>query len=346
MPVDKLGEQVGRSGTVDRMSEPFDPSVPFLRQDGLRAGLTKHALDGPGFRRLFGSVRLPASVTLTALLLARAALLVAPDAVISHHSAARLYGAVVPRSPLVHLTVRRAQDRRRREGLQWHVHPDPATWVFGGIRVTTPAQTFLDLAHDMDLVALVVLGDSLVHRGRVTPGQLVDAAQDRGSARARQAALLVRRGAESPMETKVRLLLVLAGLPEPRVQVTLVDEEGSPRYRLDLSYPELKVAIEYDGRHHAEDADQWGHDIDRREWLDGRGWRLVVVRSPDVHATPWATVLRIAGVLASRGFDKPLPAQAPAGFARHFPEQPWRATRRGRAADAPTADGSGAHVRG
>ena len=326
MPVDDGGRTPVPCGTVGLMKQDLDLTAPFLRQDGLRAGMTKHALDGPGFRRLFGSVRLAVTVRLTAQLLARAALLVAPDAVVSHHSAARLHGAVVPSSPLVHLTARRAQDRRRRAGLQWHVHPAPQTWVHRGVRVTTPAQTFLDLAHDLDLVDLVVLGDSLVHRGHVTPDQLVDAAHERGSALARQASLLVRKGAESPMETKVRLLLVLAGLPEPRVQLTLVDAQGSPRYRLDLSYPEIKVAIEYDGRHHAEDAGQWGHDIARREWLDGRGWRLVVVRSPDVHATPWATVLRVARVLASRGYDKSLPTLPPARFARHFPEQPWRAT--------------------
>lgn len=322
--MDTFCEAAAGSGTVTGMSGDLDTSVPFLRQDGLRAGLSKHALDGPGFRRLFGSVRHLASVALTARLLACAALLVAPEAVISHHSAARLYGAVVPHSPLVHLTVTRAQDRRRRQGLRWHVNAAVSTCWYRGILLTTPAQTFLDLAHELDLVDLVVLGDSLVHRGHLRPDQLVDAAERAGTALARQAALLVRSGAESPMETKVRLLLVLAGFPEPRVQFTVTDADGRPRYRLDLSYPELWVAIEYDGRHHAQDADQWGHDLTRREWLDGNGWRLIVLRSADVHATPWATVRRIAEVLASRGYDKPLPLVPPAPFTEHFPEQAWR----------------------
>lgn len=302
----------------------LNPSRPFLRADGLKAGLTKHALDGPRYLNLFGSVRVLATVAVDAFLLAQAALLVAPDAVLSHHSAARLYGAVVPDCPLVHLSTTDRERRRRRRGLQWHVSPTMATQTFRGLLVTTPAQTFLDLAHQLDLVDLVVLGDSLVHRGRVKPHELATAAEERGSALAQRAAALVRSGAESPMETKVRLLLVLAGFPEPRVQLSVRSRDGSIRYRLDLAYPDLRVAIEYDGRHHAEDAHQWGHDIERREWLDGRGWRVIVVRSPDVHATPWATVQRIAEVLTSRGYEKPLPVHAPAGFTEHFPEQPWR----------------------
>ena len=309
------------------MSSPdsdLDLSRPFLRQAGLAAGLSKHALDGPRFRRLFGSVRILATVDLDARLMAQAALLVAPGGVISHTTAAQIYGAAVPESPLVHLSARSPEDRRRRQGLQWHVNTAMQTKTHRGIRVTTPVQTFLDLAEHLDLVDLVVLGDSLVHRRRVRPDELVAAAQRSGTRLARRAASLVRKGAESPMETRLRLLLVLSGFPEPRVQLSLVDDDGLTRYRLDLSYPDLRVAIEYDGRHHAEDPRQWGHDIDRREWLDGRGWRVVIVRSPDIHATPWATVRRIAGVLAERGYDKPLPAWAPASVAEHFPEQPWR----------------------
>ncbi|MGC1209370.1 MAG: hypothetical protein WA880_15605, partial [Ornithinimicrobium sp.] len=69
---------------------------PFLRKQGIEAGLTKHQLDGPAYHRLFGSVRVTTQSQLTPEVLARAAMLVVPDAVISHHSAARLHGGVVP----------------------------------------------------------------------------------------------------------------------------------------------------------------------------------------------------------------------------------------------------------
>lgn len=98
-------------------------------------------------------------------------------------------------------------------------------------------------------------------------------------------------------------------------------------YRLDLSYPELRFAIEYDGRQHAEDAAQWGHDISRREWLDDHQWRLLILRATDVYDTPWETVRRIGKILATRGYDKPLPVEPPTAFRIHFPGRPWKAAR-------------------
>lgn len=308
----------------------LDERRPFLRRTGLAAGITRHRLDGPAFHRLFGTVRVSGEVRLTPSLLAAGALLLVPDAVVSHHTAARVLGGVVPDTEDTHLTVTRPQGRRRRPGLRCHVRPDVPTWRVGGLRVTTPEQTFTDLAAHLTLVDLVVLGDSLVHRDVTTPDRLLDAAGRTGgpgAALARRGAGLVRRRAESPMETRSRLLLTFGGLPEPRVNEWVEDDHGRPRYRLDLPYPELRLAFEYDGRQHAEDAAQWGWDVARREWLDGQGWRLVVLRSPDIFATPWATVLRARDAMAQRGFEIELPRQAPREFAQHFPGRPWAAGR-------------------
>lgn len=305
---------------------PFDPDSPFLRQEALCAGLHRHEIDGPDFQRLFGSVRVAAHVDLDARTRARAALLIVPGAVVSHHTAAAIYRAVVPESDVVHVTVTSAGARRRRAGIRCHVSTVPTLDV-GDLTLTTPERTFIDLAAELDLVDLVILGDSLVERGLTTPDLLVQAtvkAAGRHAASARAGAALVREGAESPMETRLRLLLVMAGFPEPRIQMSVTDESGRPRYRFDLCYPELRVAIEYDGRHHAEDPGQWSYDIGRREWLDGRGWRLIVIRSVDVFGDPWATAHRIAGILAQQGYERTLPASPPVAFSRHFPAQPWR----------------------
>ncbi len=300
---------------------------PFLRRSGIDAGLTKHHLDGPAYQRLFGSVRVPATAQMTPEVLARAATLVIPYAVISHHSAARLIGGVVPEDPRVHVTVTSPRQRRCREGLVMHVNANVQTMQRGTLTITTPEQTFCDVAHEFTLVDLVVLGDSLVHRGVVDLGDLLAAAEastDGSCALARQAAVLVREGVESPMESRVRLMMVLAGLPEPMINRTIFARDGSVTYRLDLSYPELRVAIEYDGRQHAEDAHQWGWNVTRREWLDDQQWRLLVLRACDVYDTPWATIGRIAAILASRGYEKPLPLQAPSAFRVHFPGRPWK----------------------
>lgn len=307
---------------------PLDPSRPFLRQDGLRAGLTKHALDGPAFHAVFGSVRLAADVSLTPEVLGRCASLVVPRCAVSQHTAAEVWGGAVPPTACTHVSVARAEDRRARVGLRCHVNPSAVVRTRAGLRLTTPAQTVLDLSRELALVDLTVLADSLLHRRVLTPAELeqrLDACQGGLPRVASVARTLVRPGAESPMETRARLLLVLAGLPEPVLQHEVGDTRH--RFRLDLAYPELRVAVEYDGRHHAQDARQWGHDLARREWWDGRGWRLVVLRAGDVYGTPWATALRVAGVLAERGVVRNLPAHPPASFASYFPEQPWRAAR-------------------
>lgn len=303
---------------------------PFLRQRAIEAGHTKYDLDGPAYHQLFGSVRVTTQSRLTPDILARAAILVVPDAVISHHSAARLHGAVVPEDSSTHVTVSTARQRRRRKGLMVHVGRDLQTERRGSLLLTSPAQTFCDLADHLLLVDLVVLGDSFVHRGCLDPATLlavVDAMTTGARRLAREAAEMVRTGVESPMETRVRLMMVFAGLPEPAINITIRGVDDEVRYRLDLSYPELRLAIEYDGRHHAEDASQWGHDIRRREWLDDHRWRLLVLRAPDVYDTPWETVRRIGVILGTRGYDKPLPVDPPAAFRIHFPGRPWKAGR-------------------
>ena len=300
----------------------LDERRPFLRRTGLAAGITRHRLDGPGFHRLFGTVRVSGEVPLTPSRRAAGALLLVPDAVVSHHTAAQMLGGVVPETEHTHLTVTRPEGRRRRPGLRCHVRPAGRTHQVGGVRVTSPEQTFTDLATHLTLVDLVVLGDSLVHREVTTPDRLLDAAartRGPGAALARRGAGLVRRRVESAMETRSRLLLTFGGLPEPRVNEWVADDQGRPRYRLDLPYPQLRLAFEYDGRHHAEDPAQWAWDVARREWLDGRGWRLIVLRSPDIYVTPWATVHRARDALAQRGFDVELPRHAPPEFSRHFP---------------------------
>lgn len=108
--------------------------------------------------------------------------------------------------------------------------------------------TFLDLVGHLGLVDLVILGDSLVRRRLVTPDQLVRAAQGLTEFRrhALDAADLVRAGVDSPMETRLRLLMVLAGLPEPEVNIVLRNEYGDVVRRSDMGFRSSRLALEYD----------------------------------------------------------------------------------------------------
>lgn len=315
-------------------SADFNPNAPFLRGDGEASGLTAADFLGGRVRQLFHGVHIDAGAPVDTWVRARAALLVAPrGAVASRHTAARLWGGVAPDSWRTHVTTfwpkgeaRRAQARSRarirgggagcttlaRQQLEWgrmdvgidaRMSSDPwGLTTHRGVRVTSPLRTFLDLAQDLDLVDMVVLGDSLVRSTELAPADLVRGAQTPGRHRrlARRAAAFVRTGVDSAPESRLRMLLVLAGLPEPEVNIVIHDDDGVVLRRVDLGYRRQKVGVEYDGRHHAENDDQWAADIVRREDFDDWQWRLVTVISPGLWRDPQSTLRRVCHALRSR----------------------------------------------
>lgn len=243
---------------------------------------------------------------LTTRIRAKAALGISPPgSFLSHSTAARIWGGIVPNTPDIHVTVPGKAGRTSRQGVKAHAAVEgTAVTSFRNLSITTPEQTFSDLATSLDLVALVVLGDSLVKAGWTSAAALRDAAMawhGRGGKLARRAARYVREGVDSAMETRLRLLLVLAGLPVPEVNVILRHPDGSWWMRFDLCYPSLKLIIEYDGRHHAEDSEQWLHDLKRREALDRMGWRVIVVTMHDYYDAPEEVLHRVRDALIERG---------------------------------------------
>ena len=291
----------------------------FTRAMALAGGITDWQLRGPSYQRLFTGVYAPSDLPITAALLARGALLAAPPgSLAARHTAAELWRGIVPDQPDVHLAIP-PSTRMQVAGIDARARAGTSSTRRDGILLTTPADTFVDLAADLTLVDLVVLGDSLVRRGLLAPRELVAAAElahGRAVRSARRAARLVRLGVDSAMETRLRLLLVLAGLPEPVVNHVIRDDVGNWLFRLDLAYPEVKVAIEYDGRQHAESRTQWVMDVGRREWFDGDGWRIVTVLSGDLYRRPDLTLERVVGVLQARGIRTRVRGVE---WQRHFP---------------------------
>jgi very-short-patch-repair endonuclease len=128
---------------------------------------------------------------------------------------------------------------------------------------TSPVDTAVDLIRFPDVTDGVVLLDRLVREGMVRLPDVRRAAADLprcwGSGRAREVAGLADGLAESSQETRLRLLIRRGGLPAPVAQFRITDPDGLVA-RVDLAYPELKLAIEYDGMWHGE----------RRAFLDDR----------------------------------------------------------------------------
>ncbi|HTF48102.1 MAG TPA: DUF559 domain-containing protein [Pseudonocardia sp.] len=104
--------------------------------------------------------------------------------------------------------------------------------------------------------------------------------------------------AESPPETRLRLGLVGAGLPPPEVQYRVVDAYGYPLARVDLAYPEAKLALEYDGAVHFE-RHRAIRDRQRDAELAGYGWLTLRLTPDDLFTMP-QTTHRIRDLLALR----------------------------------------------
>jgi hypothetical protein len=280
----------------------------FTAADARVAGMSRGVLRGVQYRRVLGSVYVDAHVAVTPRVQAEAALLLTPGAVVSHHTALSLWTADDRADDIVHVTVER--DPRlslpRVSGLRVHEVQNLERVLRDGLQMTPAERTFLDLAPYCDLVELVAAGDSLVRRTDVTPEHLVELAATtvgvRGIRLARDAAALVRRGVDSPMESRLRMLIVLGGLPEPQVGYVIHDSAGGWLATPDLSYPEpeLQIAIEYDGKHHLKDARQWRQDIRRRENLEREGWLVRVITAYDLLQTPGTVVARISQDLHTR----------------------------------------------
>jgi hypothetical protein len=273
----------------------------------LRAGISIAELTSRRFQRVFHGVYLPAGVLLTPVERARAALWVSPSgSYASHHTAASIWKGTPPDDARTHVSVPGSLSRSQRRGIAAHRALDtPDLRRHRGIAVSSPAQCFCELATDgADLVALVTTGDSLVAAGAARPDQLIAAAGEwtrKRAAVAQRAARLVRSGVDSPKESRLRMLVVLAGLPEPQVNVVLRYPNGDWRRRFDLCYRDLKLGIEYDGRQHLTDAQQWARDIERREELEREGWRIVVVQAEQLYTDPARVLDRIVQARLDRG---------------------------------------------
>jgi len=168
--------------------------------------------------------------------------------------------------------------------------------IFGGAAVVDPIAAVLSSAADLTLIQMVTAFDALLTGADNYPGMLAvrplatpEEVQRRlaewgpfpGCATVRTALGLARRGVESPKESETRLVIRAGGLPEPVVQWEVFD--GSRLVaRVDLAYPELKIAIEYDGDGHRSDREQWRRDIRRQRELERRGWIVIHLTQADL----------------------------------------------------------------
>jgi hypothetical protein len=176
-----------------------------------------------------------------------------------------------------------------------------------GIRCTTAERTAYDLGRQLPLDTAIARIDALLNatgcakdRVEVLTARYSGA---RGIRRLRYALALVDAGAESPQETRTRLLLVSAGLTPIVTQIAIPNRWGRVRVRIDMGWPEYLVGVEYDGEQHWTDPEQFAKDIERLEFLANAGWLIVRVSARQLRYDPAGVVERARRALSSRGYD-------------------------------------------
>ncbi|MBM7806235.1 very-short-patch-repair endonuclease [Geodermatophilus bullaregiensis] len=272
----------------------------------LEGGTTERQLRHPAVVRLSRDTYLPRSLAAETSARFAAVLLTAPPgAVLSHHTAAALWGIEVPLQVTavtpVHVTVpmgSRAESRRDRSVHRTPLPEDDATRR-AGMPVTTPARTWRDLAAVLQPSALLAVTDQLLARwcGRVElERQLARRPTGRGSARARAVLPVADPRAESPMESVLRWLLHEARLPAPQLQYVVRDAHGRTAARADLAWPERRLLVEFDGDVHRQ-RDVFVNDLRRQNRLVAAGWTVLRFTSADVLGRPDDVIAEIRRAL-------------------------------------------------
>lgn len=294
-----------------RRPKPLPPALadaPFTLAAALQHGVDGERLrtaevDHP-YRGVYVPQVLPDSFDVRC---AAADLALPSRAVLSHLAAAAWYGCPLPVGTLtpvaVEVTVPAGTVLPQTLGIQAHVarlDPDDVR-VHRGRAVTSPARTALDLAAVLPLEDVVAIMDYLLAQGlasREALQAMVDgAARRRGVRRARRALELAEPRTRSSMETRVRLHLVLAGLPWPECNADVFDADGEWLATVDFLYREQRLIIEYDGRHHGDER-QRVIDLHRRNLLTREGYVVLHFTARDVFLRPDQLVAQVREALA------------------------------------------------
>ena len=283
------------------MSRRLFPGV-FVASHAIAEGfLTRKQLRERSYRRLVQGVYADPSLPFDHQLRCRAVALILPlGAAIGGHSAAAWHGAPFAglRDPVTVVRPPTVQWKGPREVRVHRAELDPGDIErHDDVPVTSALRTAWDLATLEPLGTAVAALDAMCRAGVVDPRLLAELAREGvgrwGVTRVRRAFPLVDPRAESAPESRVRVALVMAGL-EPVPQYT-VTENGRFLARLDLAFPEAKVAIEYEGEHHFADM-QIVRDDARLAELVAAGWHVIRLSAADLRDLD-AVVARVRDAL-------------------------------------------------
>jgi very-short-patch-repair endonuclease len=210
-------------------------------------------------------------------------------AVLSHHSAAAVWGIRPAHAGDVHVTVA-GRDQRPRPGLQIHRSLSLDAAVHDGLRLTTPARTLLDLATLLPQHQL----DRAVEEAqvlRLTTSTQLEALGGRGAGAVRRALHTEPSLTRSEAERRLLDLVRAAGLPPPETNVRVAGHE------VDFLWREQKLIVEVDGFAFHATRNAFERDRQRDATLQAAGYRVIRFTWRQIAHEPHAVVARLASLL-------------------------------------------------
>lgn len=282
---------------------------PFTTAEARRSGLSRRRVHGGRFRRPFRGIR-SASDPRTVLELCGAYLpKMADHEFFSHVTAGVTHGLwlplVVERRLELDVAVIKPHRAPRDARVRGHhlIDRPGLVVVRRGMRVTNVIETLCQLAGVLSEDELVVAAESLLPprraSSRVMLERIVRAFSDPHrpyAAKLRRAAPRIRIGSRSAQESRFRLQLVAADLPEPLINHLWTGPDGGTTEG-DLVYPVERVWIEVEGDQHRTDRRQWRNDVVRYERLTDLDWRVVRVTADDIRDRETESVERVRRAL-------------------------------------------------
>jgi len=267
--------------------------------DARRAGLTKSSLRGKSWRHLGAELYCWSGLAPDPWMVLSAWQRQLPaDAVFAGKTAAWLFGLDFDPLNPIELVVPPTSGVRSRSGLEvrrCHLPPDDVVKVRDLATITLERLLFDSCLLLAPVEALVAM-DAAVHAqltDKESLARYASHADGRAGARRLRSLAALAEPAESPMETRLRWLLLRAGLPKPEVQTELRNAEGRFVGRADLYYAASRLVIEFDGGNHR---DRLVEDNRRQNLLITAGFRMLRFTYADLNQ-PEVVAARVRSAL-------------------------------------------------
>jgi hypothetical protein len=275
-------------------------SGPITIGEAMAEGITWDRLQGRAWRRIGpGQYAWSGAKDSPLLRLEAVSMRLPPGAAFSGRTAGWLHGLDLPPCEPIEVTVPERVGISARSGVTVRRAELASGEIVErqGFPATAALRTVCDLASGLPLFDAVAGVDMALRRKLVDLTDLKPVVANRqgskGVVRLRRAVALADGASESPGETRLRLILVLAGLPRPELQVPLYDEQGHFLGRPDLFYRSHRLALEYDGATHR---DNLVDDNRRQNRLVNAGYPLLRFTAPDLRC-PDAVVSQVSQAL-------------------------------------------------